>query len=213
MNTKRVFYGMIAGLVVLFIAIIGSAYLANMMLAAQSQKLVDLKMQNQVAEQEKNSLSKAKKDIATYEPLNQIAKAIVPQDKDQAKTVREIIKIAADSGIRPSSITFPVSTLGSKAALAPAASTTTPTAAPAPGATASLSQLKPVKDINGVYILQITITQDPSSPVPYGKFIEFLGRLEQNRRTAQVSNIVLQPSTTDRNQLAFTLTVDEYIKP
>lgn len=207
MNSKRVFYGMTTVLVLLFVSILGSAYLANTMLQQQSAKLMELKARSAVLDEEQISLIKAKKDIETYTPLEKIAKVIVPQDKDQARAVREIIKIANDSGISPSSITFPVSTLGTKKApLSPGS--------PAPAtAKSNLSQLIPVKDIKGVYVLNITINQDASSPVPYDKFIDFLARLEQNRRTAQVSSIVLQPSSTDRNLLSFTLTVDEFIKP
>jgi hypothetical protein len=132
----------------------------------------------------------------------------VPQDKDQAEVVREIVKLANDSGFKPSSITLPASTLGaSKSSVAG-----TP-GVPAPATNSNLTQLTPVKGNPGLYILEITVTQDASSPVPYSQFIDFLSRLEQNRRTALVSSIVLQPSPTDRNMLSFTLTVDKYIKP
>jgi len=65
----------------------------------------------------------------------------------------------------------------------------------------------------GVYNLQIIIQEGTNSPVPYSKFIDFLSRLEQNRRTAQVTSIVLQPLATDRDNVSFTLTLNEYIKP
>ncbi|HSH55276.1 MAG TPA: hypothetical protein VK983_00460 [Candidatus Limnocylindrales bacterium] len=212
MNSKRVYYAMVAAIVLLSIAIIGSAYAANTMLAAKSKELVELKLRDQVLSQEQTGLIKAKKDIERYDSLDKIAKAIVPQDKDQARAVREIIKIAADSGITPSSISFPVSTLGQKAAGSSAVAGGTPAGNSATGKT-SLSQLKPVKDIKGVYVLKVTISQDAKDAVPYPRFIDFLSRLEQNRRTAQVSSIVLQPSPNNRSQVAFTLTLDEFIKP
>lgn len=210
MNSKRIFYLMTAVICLLIAAIIGSAYLANGQLVKQSKRLNDLKLKSAVLEQEQTSLVKAKKDIEKYSSLEKISKTIVPQDKDQAQAVREIVKIASETGINPSSITFPASTLGSR---------TTPGAAagaPAGGSNTSsskLTQLAPVKGAVGLYVLQITITQDASTPVPYDRFISFLERLENNRRTAQVSNIVLKPATQDRNQLSFTLTLDEYIKP
>lgn len=212
MNSKRMFYVMVAGLVVLILAVLGSAYAGNMLLERQAKTLGDLKLHSQVLSTEQISLAKAKKDIAKYESLNTIAQSIVPQDKDQTQAVREIVNIASQSGIKPSSITFPASTLGSATSTAPAASSSTATTT-APAANTKLTQLTPVKGIPGLYDLQITITQDPSSPVSYSKFIDFLSRLEQNRRTAQVSGIVLQPSPVDRNLLSFTLTLDEYIKP
>lgn len=206
MNTKRVTYVMIAVLVLLILAVLGTTYIASGMLDKQADTLNELKLKNEVLAAERQSLVKAKKDVAKYGPLADIAKTIVPQDKDQAQAVREIVKLARDSGIAPSSITFPSSNLGTAAAAAPAA-------AGATTAKNDLSQLTPVKGNPGLYILQITISQDAGSPVPYDRFIGFLSRLEQNRRTAQVSNIVLQPVATDPGKLSFTLTVDQYIKP
>ncbi len=217
MNSKRTFYLMIAVVVLLLAGIFGSTYLANQQLQKQSAKLVDYKTQYEVGNQEKVGLIQAKKDVQTYSSLEKIAKTIVPQDKDQAEAVREIVNIAAASGIKPTSISFPASTLGVGAAASNAASGaagTTPAGADAPKtAPKSLSQLTPVKSINGVYDLQIVIQQDAASAVPYAKFIDFLSRLEQNRRTAQVTGIVLQPSAVDRTMVSFTLTVDEFIKP
>lgn len=209
MNSKRVFYLMIAGVVVLVLATIGSTYMASSMLKKQAATLQGLKLKNRVLSEEQTGLIKAKSDIAKYSSLEKIAKTIVPQDKDQAQTVREIVKLANASGINPSSITFPASTLGATAA----GSTASGTAVAAGSGASNLTQLTPVKGIPGLYVLPITIQQDSASPVPYARLVEFLSRLEQNRRTAQVSSIMLQPSTIDRNKLSFTLTVDEYIKP
>lgn len=211
MNSKRVFYLMIGGIVVLVLATLGSTYMASSMLEKQATTLNGLKLKNRVLSEEQAGLIKAKKDIAKYSSLEKIAKTIVPQDKDQAQTVREIVKLANASGINPSSITFPASTLGAAAAASTSAAKST-AASPGSG-TANLTQLTPVKGITGLYVLPITITQDSSSAVPYARLVEFLSRLEQNRRTAQVSSIVLQPSSIDRSKLSFTLTVDEYIKP
>ena len=40
-----------------------------------------------------------------------------------------------------------------------------------------------------------------------------MAALENNRRTALVSAIALQPDAKDPNNVGFTLTIDEYIKP
>lgn len=216
MNSRRFYYLMIAAVSLLVIAIIGTTYLANQQLQKQSAKLVDYKTQSEVLSQEQAGLTKARKDVEKYSPLEKIAKTIVPQDKDQANAVREIINIAAAAGIKPTGIDFPASTLGSApakvgtSAVTPVAGTGTATGNASKQA---LSQLMPVKGIAGVYTLQITIQLDAASAVPYSKFIDFLSRLEQNRRTAQVTGIVLQPSALDRNLVSFTLTVEEFIKP
>lgn len=211
MNSKRVFYCMIALVVILSGGVIAAAYESSQLLAAKSKKLTDLKLQNKVLDSEQISLTKAKKDIAKYQPLADIAKTIVPQDKDQAESVREINNLAAQSGFSISTITLPTSNLGLIVPSNSSTSTGTSSAAPAPKT--ALSQLTPVKGQTGLYVLPITVTQDPASPVPYAEFIDFLNRLEQNRRTAQVSNITLQPNQQSHNMISFNLTLNEYIKP
>jgi hypothetical protein len=204
MNSKRVFYGMTAVVTLLSIGIIGSAYLGSQLLTSHAKTLSDLKLQNKVLNQEKTSLIKAKKDVAKYMPLESIAKTIVPQDKDQAEAVREITNIASATGITLSTITLPLSNLG-----LPAPTTTGATSI----SKSDLTQLTPVKGSTGLYVLKISVSQDAQSPVAYTKFIDFLAKLEQNRRTAQVSSITLQPYPQDRNLVTFTLNLDEYIKP
>lgn len=213
MNSKRTYYLMIVSLVLLVGAILGGTYMATGMLKKQSEKLVDYKLLDQVLQQEQTGLIKAKADGKKYSSLEQIAKTIVPQDKDQARAVREIVKIATESGIKPTAINFPVSTLGNIPTGAAAGTATSGTGAPGTAAKQSLSQLSPVKGIPGVYNLPITIEVDATAVVPYAKFIEFLGRLEQNRRTAHVSSILIQPSPTNGDMVSFTLTVEGFIKP
>ncbi|HVA10747.1 MAG TPA: hypothetical protein VNG32_01095, partial [Candidatus Dormibacteraeota bacterium] len=161
-------------------------------------QLQDNSVSVQATNDQKTQLAENKKDIATYADLNTIAKSVVPQDKDQAEAVREIVSLASQSGIpQLSSIFFPPSTLGG-------------TSVKIGG---GLTQVTAVKGIAGVYDLQITITQTDSDAVPYGSFIAFLSKLEQNRRTAQVSSINVQPNQTNPSLVAFTLVIDEFIKP
>lgn len=174
------------------------AYGANAVLQKQSDTLVGLKASNLATENERAQLVKNKADIAKYHDLNEIAKSVVPQDKDQAQAVREIVNIANQSGINKlSSIAFPPSTLGGTKVKT----------------SNGLTQVTPVKGVPGVYDLQITITQANTDPVPYSSFTNFLTKLEQNRRTAQVSNITVQPDAKNPNMVSFTLVIDEFIKP
>jgi hypothetical protein len=213
MNAKKFSYLLSAVLALLIIALFAGVYYGNALLQKQSKKVTDAKAQNMVAEQQKISLSQAKKDIDKYSELNEISKSIVPQDKDQAKTVLEINKIAAESGIRLNSITFASSNLGQQAPKPQATSSdggdaakaTTPTAPP-------ISQVKPVDGIKGVYALEINITTTEKDAVSYQSFIEFLEKLESNRRTAHVDKIVIKP-TKDRDALSFSLTLNAYVKP
>jgi hypothetical protein len=213
MNSKRLHFILIGVLILLFGGLVGGAYGTNSLLVKQSTSLTALKAKSQALDQQKIGLIKAKKDIAKYSELEMIAKAIVPEDKSQAEAVREIVKIADANNISLASITFPASSLGSGPAGTASASTATVVVPSPVSSKKSLSQLLAVKNIPGVYQLQIVVNGDTNKPVPYDKFIAFLDDLEHNRRTAQVSSITLQPDQNNRNNLTFNLTLNEYIKP
>jgi len=198
MNSKKLFYGLVSLLVLLGVGMVFGVNQASSMLSARSKTLVDLKATDKAMDVQQTQLAKNKQDIAKYQDLNVIAKTVVPQDKDQAEAVREIVNLAKQSGINKlSSIAFPASTLGGTKVQT----------------SRGLTQVTPVKGVAGVYNLQITVTQANTDPVPYNSFISFLDRLEQNRRTAQVSGITVQPDAKNPNMVAFTLIINEYIKP
>jgi hypothetical protein len=199
MNSKKLHTLLTGVLALLSVGLLVSVYSANTILSGKSEELVDLKATKLAKEQQETQLAKAKKDIQTYSELNEIAKSVVPQDKDQAETVKEIGDIAIRSGIpRLSSIAFPPSTLGGTKQIK------TPQ---------GLTQVTPIKGMAGVYKLQITITQSNTEPVSYNSFITFLSKLERNRRTAQVSSINVQPDAARPDMVSFTLVIDEFIKP
>jgi len=201
MNSKRAYQLMLGLCGLLVLGTLVGTYEVNNLLQHKSQALVKLKLQDQVLDSQQTELAQAKHDIVTYSDLNNIAKAIVPQDKDQAEAVLEITNLAKQSGISQlSSISFPTSTLGG-------------TGTTSSGSKGKLTQLTPVPNIAGVYQLQITISQTSDNPVPYTAFIDFLTRLEQNRRTAQVGSITINPDTKNTNMVAFTLIINEFIKP
>lgn len=201
MNSKKLSAILVSLLVVFALGLIGSVYAANSILSRKSKDLIDLKAEKISKERQEKQLLKAEKDIKTYAELNEIAKSVVPQDKDQAKTVSEIVTLANQSGIaRLSSVAFPPSTLGGTSSK----QVKTPQ---------GLTQVAPVKGLPGVYSLQITITQANTEPVSYGSFIAFLSKLERNRRTAQVSSINVQPDAKRPDMVSFTLVIDKFIKP
>ncbi|MBI5357246.1 hypothetical protein HZB74_00100 [Candidatus Saccharibacteria bacterium] len=214
MNTKRFFYLMTGFVVLLCLVLIGVTVAGNIVFKKQSDKLVGVKAKGQVAEQQKVSLSQAKKDIEKYTELDGIAKSVVPQDKDQAKTVREINKIAAESGISIQQISFASSNLG----LAPAKQSTSSEESgesseqnKTQAAPTNISQVKPVEGISGVYSLEITIASG-DNPVSYYGFLRFLEKLEANRRTAHVTEITVSP-TEKGSDVTFTLKLNAYLKP
>lgn len=208
MNTKRVYFVMLGIVGLLFVGMLVGTYEVNSLLESKAKHLVDLKLQSQVVTSQQTGLQKAKKQIAQYAGFEETAKTIVPQDKDQAEAVREISNLAQESGIqRLSSVTFPLSTLGGAIG---STGTSTPTASASKN---TLTQLLPAKGLSGVYSLQITIQQTSDAAIPYSQFLTFLEKLEQNRRTAQVSSIILQPDNVKPNMVAFTLVINEFIKP
>lgn len=216
MTAKRVFYIMLGIIVLLSGLVVGGVVLGNLLLQKQGAKLLDLKLQNHVLDAEQDSLSQAKRDIQKYASYEQIAKAVVPQDKDQAQAVREIVSIANDAGISLKTISFPTSNLGagsssgSSSSSAAASNTATPLASAS--TTPTVTQVKPVQGIDGVYSMDIAIQSDDTKPADYYKFLDFLKRLENNRRTAQVTSINIQP-TDSKQAINFSITVSVYIKP
>jgi hypothetical protein len=198
---KRVYYLLLGGIGLSLVVVMGGLYIADKILEGQSKHLSDARVANMVLDEKQQQLSKARSDITKYQSLGDIAASIVPQDKDQAQTVRELVAIADANHIKLGTITFPSSSLGG----------TTGTATS--GKSSATSQLKAVKNIPGVYTLDITIQSDTATPAKYTDFLSFLDTLEHNRRTALVNSISLQPDALNPSTLTFTLTVSEYIKP
>ena len=211
MTSKRVFYVLVGVFVLLFGLLIAAAAGGNMLLEKQSAKLTSLKAENETIELQQNALIQAKKDIEKYADIDKISRSVVPQDKDQAKTVREIVQIASDNGVPIKSVTFPASTLGN-AAPAPAtpAAGEGDAATPKPAPTPPASQLKPVTGIPGVFTLEIQVSS--AGAVSYPSFLGFLEDLEKNRRTAHVQVVNITPKN-NGTRLEFTLTLNAYVKP
>lgn len=210
MTSKKVYFVMLGVNVLLALAIIGTVVAGDQLLKKQSDAMIAQKLENAVLEKEQVSLIQAKQDLERYSELQKISKQIVPQEKDQAITIREIVSLANRSGIRIGSIGFPSSTLGN----AQKKAVTTTEGNDKPAATVpDITQAKPVVGIKGLLELPITVTSDPTSPSTYNQLITFLSSLENNRRTAQVSQISIQPDAKNPSLLGFTLTLTVYIKP
>ena len=207
MSPKRFFFVMIGLLSVSLIILVASGVVGNMLLKKQADKLMSLKLENRTLEEQQTALQQANKDVQKYAELQKTAKTIVPQDKDQARTVRELVSLAAESNIPVSSISFPSSSLGQTTAPSTSSSSTSKALSP------TITQVKPVDGATGLYQMEITLQSDTTKPVPYSSFISFLSKLEQNRRTAQVSNISILPYTKDLNLITFTLGINVFIKP
>ena len=200
MNSKRLFFVLLAVLIGINAGGVALLVFGNKLLDKQNSKLTALKVEANTLDTVQQSLVKAKKDVEKYKDLAQVVETVVPQEKDQARTIRELVQIANESGVSIDSINFPSSTLGS--GNKPGGS--------APVSTTTNTQTQKVEGINNVERLEITITS--SKQVTYANFILFLQKLEQNRRTAQVSSITVTPSALDKSRVNFSLVLNVYIK-
>ena len=209
MTPKRFFYVMTT---LFTLSIVGGGamlYLSNSILQARSSDVVELKLQSAEVEAQLTAYQAAKKDVEKYAYLDTIIKSALPQDKDQARTVREIFALATQSGITIKSVQFPTSTLGSAAGGAVPGSTVSPSAA--------VTQAKPVEGLNGVYSVETIVTpyaDGTAYKVTYAQLIDFLSRIESNRRAMQVASIQLIPlGQSASDSISFTITLNIFIKP
>ncbi len=201
MTAKKTFYIMIASLVISVILLGSVVFVGNLKLKSETDDLVDLKATNQTLETQQTNLITAQRNLEKYSDLEEITQDIVPQDKDQARAVREIVTLAEQSGFGLESITFPQSNLGSSSSSDKKKSSTD-----------TISQALPVQGIKGVYSLEAVIT--PKGNIPYSQFLDFLSKLENNRRTAQVTSVRIEPSTDGNSEfISFTLNVNLFLKP
>lgn len=198
MTSKRVFFAMLIVVALMITGLLVGTYGTYRLMEQRSSHIVSERSDLAAFNEEETELATSKSEINRYQALSAITAQIVPQDKDQAETVRQIVDLASENGVSLASVTFPASTLG-------AGANGTTVGSP------SLSQLTAVKGIPGVYGLQVTVNSNPS--VPYQNFLNFLQGLEQNRRTALVQSVSLEPDPTTLNAVSFTLVLEEYIKP
>lgn len=213
LTPKRSFFIMLSSVLLLLCILVAIVILGNGWLKGKSAQLHAEKLNLLLVDEQQIAVNRAQKDIEKYQVIESIANSIVPKDKDQARSVREISLLANQSGVPISSFTFQASTLGrtSKTTKTPAegdaASGATAPAAP------SITQATPVKGMKGVYEMAITVQSDIKRPVPYGSLIQFLELLEKNRRTAQVNSIEITPDSNSPELLTLQLGINVFIKP
>lgn len=196
MNSRRFYYLLLGCLGLMLIAALAGAYFGRESLVTRNAELSKLKARVTALDNQERSLVLAKKDIEQYKELQDVAESIVPQEKDQARTVRELVSIAESVGVTVNTISFPSSNLGDE--------TKKTTSAPA------VSQVEQVKGIPGLFELDLTVSS--TVPIDFSTLNSFLERLETNRRTSSISTITITPEQ-DGSMLTFELTLKIYIKP
>lgn len=200
MTSKRLYFVLLGLMVLMVLGSVVGVVMGDSRLRKQSSQLSQLKLDSANLDQQQTVLNQAKKDVVKYSELTNLVKAIVPQEKDQARTVREIVQLANQAHISIASISFPSSSLGQAVS-----GKTTPT-----GNTPT-TQVKAVSGISGLYQMDINI--QTGQLVSYDNLLDFLHRLETNRRTAQVSSLTIQPDANNRNLVTFTLSLSVFLKP
>lgn len=214
---RLILLGSVALSVIAFLAVLS---LGSSVLSSKSAKAVDLKLQSQKAEAQLTNLEKAKKLVEKYSYFKEVAKTVIPTEKNQAVAVVGIGRMADASGLAIQSITFPASTLGLTTLNT---GTAAQDATSASSSTTAISQAKPVSGIPGLYSLELTITPQSGNNVPpaklptFDKMIGFLNKIEKNRHTAQIASLVITPpslnSTATTKGFGFILTINIFIKP
>ncbi len=181
----------------------GSIILGDNHLASKSSRLKELRTESEALDQQQLLLINAKRDLAEFDELEMVSKSIVPQDKDQAKTIRELLAIASEAEIPIEAISFPDSSLGEV--------TRRGSGDQSSRQQASITQATPVEGVTGLFV--ITINLSVGQTVTYDQLINFLEKLEQNRRTAQVASLSIDPDSNDRNLVTFNVSINVYVKP
>lgn len=219
LDSKAMRYILLGSLVLSIIAFLAVLFLGLSVLGSKSNQIVDLKLQSHKAEAQLTNLEQAKQMVEKYSYFKDVAKTVIPNDKNQAVAVVEIGRMADTSGLAIQSITFPQSTLGLTAPNAAASQDATA----AGSSTAAISQAKPVSGIAGLYSLELTITPQSGNNVPpakqptFEKMISFLKKIENNRHTAQITSLVITPPALNNaaasKGFSFIVTVNIFIKP
>ncbi len=200
---------MIALLCVLIVGAGAMIYFGNSFMKKKSNSLVEAKLDSYTTEQKEKTYLQARKDLEKNKDLNDLVAKILPKEKDQAKAVSELYKIASESGITIDKIQFPSSTLGQKAVVATGTSATQSSSTPA-AAAAVVTQAKAVEGLKSVMGIDIDIYSGKS--MKYDNMITFLQKIELNRRSMQVKKITVTPDL-EKNVLSFNVTVTTFVKP
>lgn len=204
MTSKRFFLVMVGIAILLLLGFGAGVYKVNSMFNKESDKLAELKLSAYVLKEQQSVLRQAKRDITEFSGLEEITRSIIPEDKNQANTIGEIASHAKKAGISLGAIEFPQSELGRVAKGKAKTKSTTDS---------STTQLVEVDDLKGVYVMSISIRNHSEKPIAYDQILDFLKRLESNRRTAQVVEIGIQPDQKTPNLFHFTIKLNTYIRP
>lgn len=172
MTPKRMFFVMLGAVVLLLSLASGGYYYTRQQLKEKSVSLSKLKADIDAID---DSVADAKKVLQQYDDLSfidNIANDVLPPEKIQSDLVEQIYILANEAGVTVRTVTF--TSPGGK-----------PTSDP------TLTQTVPLEGISGVYALTATLGYESNT---YNNLVNFLKKLEGNRRKLQISSIVINPT-------------------
>lgn len=192
MNSKQLHMALIGSCGLLIIIFITAVAFGVQLLQENSENLQAAVNEREAVEQQEVDLITAQADIDRYSELEELSKRIIPQEKDQARTVREIIQIAEQANVDITAINFPSSELGDDDEQI-------------------ITQATPAEGLRGLYELRITVQTGGNTT--FSQLINFLEGLETNRRTSQVQSVNITPDRQNRNVLTPTIELSVYLSP
>lgn len=190
-RAKRAFYLLLALNIALIGGIAGTFLLANKIAGQKSMEISLLKADIETNDTTLTNYKQLEQTLKKNKEVEEIAQQVLPQDKNQSAALTQLDEFSAQTGVKIKQVTFNPGTTDTKKATGP--TLTTP------------SSLK------GVSILNVSVRCDKTQ---YENLLNFLKKIENNRRRMQVKSVSLSPSTQVLGQLdQVNLTIDIYLKP
>lgn len=187
MTPKRVYFILLAVLILTVAGSAGAYYYADRLLAQRATEISRLKAEHDIVELKISNARDAEKKIEELAFVAEIAEQVLPPEKLQSNVLGELVKFASDTGVNLQSVAF------------------SPTDAKATSNIAN-SQTVPLEGVPGVSTLKTTIT---ISRARYDQALSFLEKLESNRRKMQVDSINLSPTD---DTFSASIVLDIYVK-
>lgn len=190
MTSKKMYYVLLGLLAVSIIAGFTGMYFTDKYLASQADLVADRRADDEVLSQKLFSAQTTRDNLEDLAFVDELAKEVLPDAKNQSEVILLISKIAKESGISTDSFNF-ASTEGN------------------PG---DKSQTVELEGTTGVLVLPI----NTSFRSTYNELIKFLEKTELNKRKMQISDISISPRLDDEgnptDQLDVLLTINAYVK-
>lgn len=195
MNAKKLYYALISLTVMIIIATAGVLYVADSFLKKNSEKLTEYKKEEKQVQLDERVYLKATNDLKKFNQLGlrEVVNEALPKEKDQARAIKEIFQMAESSNINIDKIQFADSTLGEKPKNATPSTTSGGNNQPA---SSSITQAKPIAGISGVQGIEMSVgisSINDKIPIDYNRFIDFVNKITNSRRTMQITKLSIQP--------------------